>query len=455
MRLAGVLSLTMLGLVSLAAPAAAADAPLVALAPAPGEDSLVSLAGQRAVIARPGPGPTVQLVTVPVGGGAGRTIFSFRPPRRAKAYWFDFDASSTRVAAIAGARRETRERSSVRTYAWAGTPEGRFARLVPAARVGGTVFAPLGVQAAGGAVALIRARFRPQRFRYTVYPVDGAPRPLSLPEGPLGPQLAGDLVGYASGARELTVTDWRTGARRYRLAFNDTFEGLDLTPDGRSLVLLENGQLWLVDASGQRRRVFTDREQVVHDARLAGDLIILRRDGRTEGDQHLVVLDPRTGSLRQLSPSASAIGSGDRPPDVEGDLVAWTANGCALIARPSGPGALAVPAGPCPRSDIFIPHAQHLRLRGNRARVTLRCLSAPEPGCRGVVSITDFFSRALARQRFLVPPRRTKSVVVRFTRRALRSLDRQEPIVDVVAVASDEKGRRSRATQGLSVILRR
>jgi hypothetical protein len=427
----------------------AGSAAVVALARAPTEDSRVALAGDHALVARPDRSYGAEIVSVPLGGGPPRILFSFRPPRPLTAGWIDLDASAQRAAAVGVLTKRDIDATPVRTVAFTAPPGGRLLELTSGPAFSGQAFQPLGVAVDEAAVALTEARFsRPPRTRHTVFPTDTAPVRLTLPLNVFEPELAGELVAYARGSRELVVKRWRTGARLYRQRFRHPIENLDLTADGRALALLENGALWLTQPSAAPRKVFVDRRQVVRDARIAGRLIVLRRSGAAEGDEHLAVLDPASATVRQLSPTSFQIGLFDVPPDVQGDLVAWTANGCALVAKASGPGSLTTPPGPCARSEIFVPHAQEPRLDGRRTRIVLRCLSAPAAGCRGTVALS--LGRTLGRGRFSIPARETRSVPIRLPRQALRRLGHR-PLVTAVATAVDQEGRRSVARQGLSL----
>jgi hypothetical protein len=156
--------------------------------------------------------------------------------------------------------------------------------------------------------------------------------------------------------------------------------------------------------------------------RLAGEYAVTRSPGRFECDAHIARIDLATGSKRRLSPPSRDLELDGAPLAVQGDIVAWWANGCAFAAPIAGPGASVVPPGPCPRAEIYLEDDQPKRLRGRTARVRFQCLAAPAPGCRGSVRLQ--LDRPLGQARFLIPAGRHGTVRVRLTRRGLATLRR-------------------------------
>jgi hypothetical protein len=227
------------------------------------------------------------------------------------------------------------------------------------------------------------------------------------------------------GERQLVVRDWASGIDRLRYTAGGPVGSLDLAEDGRVLLHVPSRALLeLVDPSGGARRLATGRTGG-GDARLSGGSAVLRSRGRFEGDGHIAVVDLATGRRRRLSPASFGLERDPEPLDVmavQDGLVACAANGCAFVAPIAGPGSKIVPPGPCPRAEIRLEDDQPHRLPGRTARVRLRCVTAPPPGCHGRLRLT--LERPLGGARYLIPAGRRGTVRVRLTSRSVAALTR-------------------------------
>lgn len=379
----------------------------------------MALAGDRLLIGRQSR-RGVWLRSVPATGGKALTLFSARSaPRRVWALG-DLDASSERVAfvlleLVPGDR-------VVRSSVWAGSPAGPFA---PVVRRRGGAWLPVDVQLSGRTVGVTEIHPTREAFRHFVFPA-GAPGVRVL--APLGVErfdLAGSLVGFVEGERQLVVRDWATGVEHLRYAATGPIDNHDLAEDGRALLHVPSqGVLELLDAGGAVIARVDGGPPAGHgDVRLAGDHAVTRSPGRFEGDAHIAAIDLATGRKRRLSPPSRDLELDEAPLAVQGELVAWWANGCALVAPIAGPGATVVPRGRCPRAEIYFADHQPERLRGRTAHVRFQCVTAPPPGCRGSVRLQ--LERPLGEARYLIPAGRRETVRVPLTPRGLATLRRE------------------------------
>ncbi len=180
----------------------------------------------------------------------------------------------------------------------------------------------------------------------------------------------------------------QAGAERIRHTAVGAISGFDLDADGRALLHVPSEKaLELVDPSGSVTRVGTGGGLADGGVRLAGNRAVLRVSGRFGGDSHIAVIDLATGQRRRFSPPSLDLQAEEAQLDAEGELVAWAANGCVFAAPLGSPGSNLVPPGPCPRAEINLEENQPERLRGRTARVRLRCVTAPPPGCRGTIRL--------------------------------------------------------------------
>jgi hypothetical protein len=412
---------------ALVAPAAQAQDPAAAVVPlarAPGE-ALVALAGDRLLVARHG--SRLRLISAPLAGGRRRTLFRSRRRVQRLGNLADLAANPQRAAVLVGELVPGGSRVG-RVTVRTGPLDGPFTAFVGAPG-GARNWIPYHVRVGENAVGLTEVRGIPEASRHFVYP-DGGERVRLRPSERIDQfDLAGSLVAWVERGRDFVVKEWATGAERLRLREDGPIEHFDLAEDGRALlhVLGRGGTfLDLVDPTGTVQKRLTSPSPFVDmDISLAGDHAVYRTRGRFSGDAHIGALNLTTGESRRLSPSSLAIeGADPRPPAVQGDLVAWWANDCAFVARISGPGSPTVPRGPCPRAELLLEDYQPQRLRERTARVRLRCISAPPPGCRGKLRLR-LGRRPLGKSRFLIPSRRRRGVQVRLTARALRILQRE------------------------------
>jgi hypothetical protein len=109
--------------------------------------------------------------------------------------------------------------------------------------------------------------------------------------------------------------------------------------------------------------------------------------------------------------------------DAEGELVAWSANGCVFASPLGSRGSSVVPPGPCPRAEILLEGDQPERLQGRTPRVRFRCITAPPPGCRGTVRLE--LDRPLGKARYLIPAGRREMVRVPLSSRGRAALERE------------------------------
>ena len=378
----------------------------------------VALAGTRLLMGRYSR-RGVRLLSAPVTGGKALPLFSraARGPRLFLAM-NDLDASSERVVFSLVELNPATE-GIVRASVWAGPPEGPFTPLV---RRRGGAWIPIDVQASGMDVAFTEIQPVGDVARHWVFRGGAEGVRLSVPPNVQRVELAGSLAAYVEDERRLVVKDWTVGAERLRYTAGGPINDLDLAEDGRVLLhVFSRRVLELVDASGGVHRVMTGGAAAEDNVRLAGGQAVLRFSG--EGDAHIAVIDLATGQRRRLSPPSLDLGQEDAQLDAEGELVAWAANGCVFAAPHAGPGSSLVAPGPCPRAEINLEGNQPERLRGRTARVRLRCITAPPPGCRGTIRLE--LDRPLGKARFLIPAGSRETVRVPLTRLGLAALERE------------------------------
>ena len=378
----------------------------------------MALAGDRLLFGRQSR-RGVRVLSAPATGGKALTLFSARSaPRRVWALG-DLDASSERAAfvlleLVPGDR-------VVRSSVWAGPPAGPLAPVV--SRRGGA-WLPVDVQVSGSTVGVTEIHPTKEAFRHFVFPMGAPAVRVRVPRGVAHLELAGHLAAFVEGP-QLVVRDWATGVERLRYAASGPIDNHDLAEDGRALLHVPSqGVLELLDAGGAVIARLDGGPPAGHgDVRLAGDHAVTRSPGRFEGDAHIAAIDLATGRKRRLSPPSRDLELDEAPLAVQGELVAWWANGCALVAPIAGPGATVVPRGRCPRAEIYLADNQPERLRGRTARVRFQCVTAPPPGCRGSVRLQ--LGRPLGEARYLIPAGRRETVRVRLTRRGLATLRRE------------------------------
>jgi hypothetical protein len=440
--------------VLLPGPVAAAQAPggVVPVARA-SSDTEVAVAGTRLLMGR-STRRGVRLLSAPVTGGAPRTLFSMAARPRRFLAMNDLDASTERVVFSLVELNPATE-GIVRVSVWSGSPEGPFAPLV---RRSGGGWIPIDVQASGADAALTEIRPIEPEARHHVFPGPAGGVRAPLPRRVERVELAGSLVAFVEGERQLVVRDWASGAERIRHTAGGAISGFDLAPDGRALVHVPSDKaLELVDPSGSVTRVGTGGGLADGGVRLAGNQAVLRVSGRFDGDSHIALVDLATGQRRRFSPASLDLQAEEAQLDAEGELVAWAANGCVFAAPLGSPGSNLVPPGPCPRAEINLDENQSERLQGRTARVRLRCVTAPPPGCRGTIRLE--LDRPLGRAGYLIPAGGRETVRVPLSRRGVAALESEPPLpgggaaVEVRTTLADGARPRS-ATPNKLIVLR-
>jgi hypothetical protein len=378
----------------------------------------VALSGDRLLLGQATVGKS-QVVSVPAGGGRRQTLFSAPAGPRRSAVLYDLAASAERVAFAMVEVDPTREQV-LRVSAWAGTPGGPFAPIV--SRRAGR-WRPVDIQVSGTTVGVTEIRPETGATRHFVFPAAAPGVPVRAPRGVHSFELAGGLVAFIEGGRRLMVRDWASGLERLRYAASGEVDGFDLGENGRVALHVPSKRiLEVVDASGAANRIDTGDVAAESDVHLEEDHAVLRSRGRFVADARIAVIDLATGKRRRLSPPSLDLALGDARVDAQGGLVAWAANGCGFVAEVAGLGSSVVPPGPCPRAEVYLEEDQPEHLRGRTARVRLRCVTAPQPGCRGTVRLQ--LDRPLGEARYRIPAGRRGTVRVRLTNRGRASLRR-------------------------------
>jgi hypothetical protein len=370
------------------------------------------------------------------------------------------DASSERAAIVVSSEGD-RSRA---VQAFAGPPRGPWEPLGPLRAPQGDEFAPGWHDVDGATLFTTEFRGDYRKVRTIVREPGAAPREVDLPMAfPLA--FAGDFVAYGvpvkgqpedDEPRRLVLRNWRTGERRASTIVREGIEELDVRPDGRVVVNDDGGGL-LELRDGALRRLTRTGVQPAY----AGDRIVFVRQGEREGDEGLAVVEP-DGRVRPFGVRTARLEGFD----VDGSRVLWRANGCLLVADLTAAAAPAPSAGPCPRSELFMDDIDQPAVgRSRRVPLTLRCVAAPPPGCRGRVRVelVDEGPRGhdSTAVRFRIPSGRTRRLAPRLTRAAYRAAARQARhgpggvLLSVDAVAVDPEGRRSRISDGYGILIPR
>jgi hypothetical protein len=363
----------------------------------------------------------VRLLSARVTGGTPRTLFSMAARPRRFLAMNDLDASAERVVFSLVELNPATE-GIVRVSVWSGSPEGPFEPLV---RRRGGAWIPVDVHASGSDAAFTEIRPVGDVARHVVVPAGGEGVTLNVPPDVQRVELAGSLVAFVERERRLVVQDWAAGgAERLRYTAGGAIKDFDLAGDGHTLLHVPSRRaLELVDIAGSVHRVPSGGALPEDHVRLAGNQAVLRVSGRVDGDSHIALIDLATGQRRRLSPPSLDLGVEEAQLDAEGELVAWAANGCVFAAPLGGPGSSLVPPGPCPRAEINVEEKQPERLQGRTARVRLRCVTAPPPGCRGTIRLE--LDRPLGKARYLIPAGRPETVRVPLSSRGVAALERE------------------------------
>ena len=163
-----------------------------------------------------------------------------------------------------------------------------------------------------------------------------------------------------------------------------------------------------------------------HNLANSGRLVFPRFAGGTiaafDDERNTVALLGAGGVWNPLGPPSSIRS------DMEGDEqgVAWLFNGCVRYA-PIGASSPAPGKNPCPTSEVALyTIGPKSKLRGNRARVPVRCVASESGRCRGrLVVRLDYGRPIVARGTFDLPANdRWISVPVRFNRRTVARFHR-------------------------------
>ncbi|MDA0167910.1 hypothetical protein OJ998_02340 [Solirubrobacter taibaiensis] len=361
------------------------------------ETTAIELAGPDVLVLSQSYKDTLKLVAVPRVGGKARTLLELDEA--------DYDSArlgaSTQLVALAvDVKREHR--------LYVGPPSGPLKLM----RKDRSKWAPGVVRVDGNRILLTELiddnvvdfgggdgeETGPRNFRASVY--DGTRwTPIAWASGNRMPsELAGPYVaieGYAP--QRIELADLVTGASLYTIMPPTTdegpqFGGLDLLPDGRIAVNTRRG----IDLAGIGQPV----SNLANSGRLgnpffAGPYIATFDDARK-------TLDLVRGDGSQIVLQPASFTEGDIAADDNG--VAWLLNGCVRYA--SFAPSTASRATPCPGSEIslyFI--GAHSKLRGNHARVPVKCVAAASGRCRGTLLLREGRSKpVLGRGTFSLPP---------------------------------------------------
>jgi hypothetical protein len=383
----------------------------------------IALSGPDVLVAsQPIKGP-LTLTAIPRTGGKPRTLVNVAKPGLGG---LQLSASAQRVALAVDVEAKPDEH---RVYT--GPPAGplRLVRRTP--DPDGNAWTPGIVQVDGNRMLLTESvpeygfgdeseQTGPSRFRAMIF--DGSTwTPIAWASGARMPvAIAGPYAAvHAYAPERIELVDLASGVTLYTIPALAEVEGpafgsLDLQPDGRIAVSSRRG----IDLAELGSPV----TNLANSGRLgnpsfAGGYIAAFDDARktldlVRGDGTVIVLDP---------PSLT---EGDITADEEG--VAWLLNGCvryasfSFTAKPSS-------RTPCPSAEIslYIIGA-HSKLRGNHARVPLKCVAAAGR-CRGELLLRERRTGpVVGRGRFsLRPGPKDAYVKVFFTAAAVKKFHRK------------------------------
>jgi hypothetical protein len=222
----------------------------------------------------------------------------------------------------------------------------------------------------------------------------------------------------ASAPRRIELADLATGTALATLT-GEQAEGfsVDLAADGRIAVGMQSG---IELATPGRPQLNVPNSGRLTTPRLAAD-------------RSIATFDDARNTLTLVNADASHSPLG--PPslirtDVEADErgVAWLFNGC-LRYEPLDAPAPATGKDPCPTSEVALYGIGPVtKLRGNTARVAVRCVTSATGRCRGrLVARLDYGTPIVARGRFNIPANdRWIFVPVRFDRRTVAKFHRED-----------------------------
>ena len=315
-------------------------------------------------------GANLQVASIPLAGGAARSVFSFDAPKGLVPVSASLSASPQRAALIVEMGPGPGRPEAVQTFA--GPLSGGWVTLQPFTRT-----------SSPGAVRPVRQQADSDRLFTTesleeetrVVVRDPDPREVAFGEGEdeFMARFAGDLVAttvYGEPERNrLVVRDWRTGVVTTSAEVPQSFGFISLRSDGRAAVVTDDGSLYEVPPGGPARPL--DTRSVSTRVAYAGDALVHDPDGQLR--------------VRDMSGRSRAFGVPTRSLEgfaTEGTQVVWIANGCLLADDVGAPAAAAPGPGPCVRGELAFARDEPNPYLTHRLPVTLRCVAAPG-ACRG------------------------------------------------------------------------
>jgi hypothetical protein len=400
-----------LGVLTFAAPAAAAPQPLAPI----GYDASFALAGEQILRTR----TAGRVLTVErVSGGA---LLRFQAHEGAHPTGF-LVASPERGALLV--RTEDTESTLATSQSFAGALDTPWEALTPLVETESAEWIT-GPQQVDGAI-VFRHEFAIDfsSSRWIVHEPGADTRELRLPPRAGSESFAGDLLAYVGRVRgqraddeghRLVIVNWRTGAKLTDIDFGRGIEETALRADGQVVFVEDGGGLFTLQ-DGRPVRLTKGGTGVS----FAGDRIVfVRQKGEVS---RLAVLDP-DGTVRGFGMPTSDFGGYV----ADETRVLWSANGCLLLDDVTSPAADAPAAGPCGRTEVRLVEPSNVRLRRSRfvpARV--QCLSGPD-GCRGRITLQDENERVVTRTRSfrIAATGESRRLLLRLTPRGRRTVLRQ------------------------------
>lgn len=396
------------------------------------QDAEVVLAGGEVLVGAGTPSGGLRIDAFSLDGAAPRRLLTVPIPAPGWDGNVRLAASDQRAAAVVSFDNE--EDEPVEWHVYSGPPAGGLQLLTGVRPQQPSDWFPVDVDVDADKLLVAELRFDLKASRASVYAAGVAPAPVPLRGRFIAPEaLAGDYIAYfgsiprTSGGRigGLFVADRHSGDVRARILLRRStddveYRDLDLTGSGR-LVAAVDGRLLTAGPGEAQHRVAGTASRNLYAPRLVGRRIVALATTRF-GAQRVVVLDPRTRTIRRIGPPSTAI----KAISASRRTVAWLANGC-VIAASLGDGPFrSPPRGPCPRAEAFVDEYDQL-LHGRTVRVVVTCIAAPRPGCRGVAQLRGAsFGRGpiLGRGRFRVPAGQRRIVAVTLTPHGLRRVRR-------------------------------
>jgi hypothetical protein len=411
----------------------------------------VAVAGGEVLVAASTSRGGARLSAVPAVGGPARVMFEVPPRGRGWTSVLRLASSAQLTALLVAAMDPHGNFRDWRVYS--GPPAGPLALVQRVRRAGRRrVWTPMDVDVHGDRMLVHELRQPGFAFRLVVRAPDGTAPPVAQGRFGAPTAVAGEQVAYVSRSL-IRIVDWRTGrlsgsidVGRHSGEIEDRH--MDMT-DGARVVAAIDGRL-MTGAPGvpgvpAQELPGSGGVAGLSSPRFAGERVAaLAPAGR--GARRPVVIDPVAATLRAVGPPSielTEIAANDT-------TVAWLANGCVLAADASGAATQldAPPAGPCPRAEVDLDQEGD-RVRGRVLRVSVICVAAPVPGCRGEVLLGK--GGWAGRGRFQVPPGERRSVRVRLSGRGIAQVRRHlrlYPVAEFEMSARVEDGRLVPPRQG-------